>query len=317
MSTLVYQSNSLEASSAIACREWSNHRISTRHDEKIDFRFRNLRVSDSLMLSNVAYGADVQVDPGDRAEVLLFQMPVAGGASARYGSRQVSMNTASYGLVDVRRLSQANYSADFSGRILRVKFSKLQTHLEQLLGHSVREELIFSDAAISGSEAWHQWSPFVGLIDGMLAAPETDTSTRLLASIEDTLLTGLLYSQQHNYRNALHGARQSIVPRHVKRAEEYIHAHAQKALTTAMIAKHVNVSVRALFSGFQTFRGESPSDYARNVRLDYARNDLLTGSMNVSAVAEKWGFSHMGNFATHYRKRFGELPAATMRYRRS
>jgi transcriptional regulator GlxA family with amidase domain len=32
----------------------------------------------------------------------------------------------------------------------------------------------------------------------------------------------------------------------------------------------------------------------------------------VTAVAWRWGFTHMGRFAIAYRRRFGESPSATL-----
>jgi AraC-like DNA-binding protein len=39
----------------------------------------------------------------------------------------------------------------------------------------------------------------------------------------------------------------------------------------------------------------------------------LPDDLTVTDVAERWGFGHLGNFALHYRKRFGESPSQTLR----
>ena len=33
---------------------------------------------------------------------------------------------------------------------------------------------------------------------------------------------------------------------------------------------------------------------------------------NVSAIASRWGFFHLGRFAQSYRARYGELPSQTL-----
>jgi AraC-like DNA-binding protein len=38
--------------------------------------------------------------------------------------------------------------------------------------------------------------------------------------------------------------------------------------------------------------------------------------VNVSEVAYRWGFTHLGRFAGAYRARFGESPSQTLRNRR-
>ncbi len=102
----------------------------------------------------------------------------------------------------------------------------------------------------------------------------------------------------------------------MKRAEEYIRAHLNEPLSIEMLAEHAGVSVRTLFSGFRNFRGASPMTYLRNLRLDKVRQELTSREhASVTDVAFRWGFSHLGRFAQEYKRRFGESPSATLRYR--
>ncbi|WP_207954623.1 helix-turn-helix domain-containing protein [Saccharopolyspora elongata] len=41
--------------------------------------------------------------------------------------------------------------------------------------------------------------------------------------------------------------------------------------------------------------------------------ELRTGADSVSDVAHRWGFTHLGRFASSYRKRFGVHPSQTLR----
>jgi AraC-like DNA-binding protein len=71
--------------------------------------------------------------------------------------------------------------------------------------------------------------------------------------------------------------------------------------------------VRSLFDGFKAFRGVTPGEFMRSLRLDRAREDLLSGNGTVTDVALRWGYAHVGNFAARYRQQYGELPALTLR----
>ena len=60
--------------------------------------------------------------------------------------------------------------------------------------------------------------------------------------------------------------------------------------------------------------GYTPQAYLRSVRLDRAREMLLTpgDSLTVADVAETVGYPHLGRFAGYYVERFGELPSDTL-----
>jgi transcriptional regulator GlxA family with amidase domain len=56
--------------------------------------------------------------------------------------------------------------------------------------------------------------------------------------------------------------------------------------------------------------------YLQQVRLGRAHDALSHAdpSLNtVASVAHRWGFAHLGRFATAYRTRFGQSPSETLR----
>jgi len=63
--------------------------------------------------------------------------------------------------------------------------------------------------------------------------------------------------------------------------------------------------------------GVPPRRYAQSLRLSRARADLRDarpGEVTVAEVAAKWGFWHLGRFASTYRATFGELPSQSLRH---
>ena len=108
-----------------------------------------------------------------------------------------------------------------------------------------------------------------------------------------------------------------VAPRHVRRAEAYMRRNIVKAITVAELADEVCVSVRALQSGFRRFRGATPLETLRGLRLEAARADLqrADASDTVTGIALQWGFTHLSRFSQNYKARFGELPLQTLRRR--
>lgn len=83
--------------------------------------------------------------------------------------------------------------------------------------------------------------------------------------------------------------------------------------TIAGLAQAAGVGVRQLQKLFHDHFDMSPLEYLRNIRLDGVRSEILSGNEDsaVSDIAFRWGFSHLGRFAQHYRHKFGESPSQT------
>ncbi|PZF58770.1 hypothetical protein DEJ23_02900 [Curtobacterium sp. MCSS17_008] len=109
-------------------------------------------------------------------------------------------------------------------------------------------------------------------------------------------------------------------PEHVRlrRALEYVHAHARDPIGTPEIAAAAGLSPRGLQQSLRRHLDQTPGDLLRSVRLDGARGDLLRGDRDETSVADiarAWGFGHLGRFSATYRARFGELPSESLRAR--
>lgn len=105
-----------------------------------------------------------------------------------------------------------------------------------------------------------------------------------------------------------------LVPRHVLLAEQFMRDHARQAPTLSELAQSAGVSVRTLNAAFRTYRGATPMQALRKVRLNGVRAELLVAGAHtrVRDVAEAWGYANLGMFAASYRHRFGEPPSATL-----
>lgn len=150
----------------------------------------------------------------------------------------------------------------------------------------------------------------IGLADGTLCK-----SPVALGNLSDAIVELLIEAVPHAYSHELCRSAEPPLPRHVKRAIDYMYANISRVITLDEIADACGVSVRTLQGGFREFRMTTPFAYLQHLRLDAARKELLLGELDASvkAVAQKWGFAHMGRFSAQYRDRFGEFPSHTLR----
>jgi AraC-like DNA-binding protein len=121
-------------------------------------------------------------------------------------------------------------------------------------------------------------------------------------------------------RNAWRVAVSGSGPEHqrLRRALDYVHAHARDPIGTPEIAAAAGLSPRGLQQSLRRHLDQTPGDLLRSIRLDGAREDLRRAERDETSVADiarGWGFGHLGRFSAAYRTRFGELPSDTLRSR--
>lgn len=82
------------------------------------------------------------------------------------------------------------------------------------------------------------------------------------------------------------------------------------------LCEHTGVSERTLGYAFMAKYKVSPKEYIIATKLLQVKKELLLGKtdeIKISDIAVDYGFWHMGKFSADYKKKFGELPSATLR----
>jgi adenylate cyclase len=109
-----------------------------------------------------------------------------------------------------------------------------------------------------------------------------------------------------------------LPPRDVKKAIDLLRADSARAWTVYSLAAACGVAERSLQRHFRRFVGQTPMEFLRAERLDQVRQSLLGAppQADVTRIAGRCGFNHLGRFAAWYRERYGESPSATLRRNR-
>ncbi len=131
------------------------------------------------------------------------------------------------------------------------------------------------------------------------------------------LILGTILSLPHNLSARLQPDGKLIhAPKTVLQAEEYMRSHFNERVTISDLTRVCQCSRKALFSSFRSSREYSPMAFLVEQRLQAARRKLHESNQqrqNVSEIAYECGFTHLGRFAHHYRRRFGTLPSETLK----
>ena len=103
-------------------------------------------------------------------------------------------------------------------------------------------------------------------------------------------------------------------PRHVKcehfsvrRAREFLRAHAKEEVSLQTLASHAGLSAFHLCRVFRTEVGVSPHEFQLQMRIESARA-LMRGGLGLREIALECGFADQSHFSREFKKRVGVSP---------
>ena len=157
--------------------------------------------------------------------------------------------------------------------------------------------------------------------DSVLSSDDLMAAPLVRAGALRQLASALLATFPNTVRDALDDpvgpATGRAEPATVRRAVEYVDAHAHEDIGLTEIAEAARIGPRSLQLAFRRHRDSTPMEYLRRVRLERAHRDLQSGDPThgdrVEAIAARWGFAHPGRFSVLYREHYGRSPSATLR----
>ncbi len=287
--------------------------------DRLDARHHSAPLGQDVSLNYVQYGPAVDIDPGHLGHFYLLQIPLRGGASVWCGSQEVISDPNVASLPSPTESLRMRWAADSPHLIVRFSQSAVISQLEQLAQSDVHGPPVFAPAVRLEQAEVTPVLSFVSYLCATLDADPGFSGSQLARQAESYLLSTLLLRLQHSHRPMLDAAaRRVLLPRAVRRAQEFMRAHAGEPLTLIDLCVHLGVSARSLQQAFLDATGESPMNHWRGLRLDLVHQALQGSSASdwpgvVTRIAQRYGFFHAGHFAAHYRRRFGERPIDTTR----
>jgi AraC-like DNA-binding protein len=196
--------------------------------------------------------------------------------------------------------------------VLCIEYRALTRYLAVLLGEDLDKELVFHHNEANPALNSLRRSVFMFVSD--YNARGKNLSDLVSAETERMLTMKFLMSNWHNYTMSLLRQPPRSGPSAVRRVEEYIEANWDKPIDIEAMAEVANVSARSLFREFKRDRGYSPAAFAKQIRLNHAKEMLeQVDGPSIIQIAYKCGFQNPSHFAKDFKLAFGELPSETLK----
>lgn len=121
------------------------------------------------------------------------------------------------------------------------------------------------------------------------------------------ILYNMVFSTIHNYTTPHHGK--------LEAARTQIHEQFRQNLSVAELAGAIEMSVAYFRRLFRAEYGCSPMQYIMNLRIENAKDLLLSGETNVTEAADLSGFEDIYYFSKIFKAKTGITPSELMKHK--
>lgn len=312
---LIRSRSACEASELIG-RALSPHQLQVRQGEHhFEARHNRIRLG-QVALNVLSYGAEVEINPGERGDYYLLQLPLRGRARVRCDGQEAWVGPDMMSVLQPRANTRMVWSRDCAMIMLQVPSRVLHANSDD--GRRLPTFNLTRSRSDPAVAAW--WQVVTDMTRNLHShGGQWLGHPAAFAAMEAFLLSGL-----DLLRPASVGPDAPTTPakpgdaNRLQRAVDYIHANVHQALSLTTIAAAACMSPRALEGAFRRHYDLSPLAYARRVRLTHVHQALQAAAregrpLSLTNVALQHGFVHMGRFAAYYKQHFGCSPSVTMR----
>lgn len=297
---------------------FGSHRIQVAGNRRSDFEATlHAVLLRDITLGHLDYGTEVSVEIPELTDDHLVIVPANGVCEVTTDDRTI-VATPVTAIVPAPNAAMVLEIGPQSALVLlRIARSAMDVHLSRLLGRTLDHPLVFEPELDLSSGSASRWNFAVQMLHAELFDPGSLLHRGVgIGQLEEFLMSSLLYTQASTFSDELSDPHRHE-RRSVRSAREFIEANLARPMTVEEIAIAADVSVRTLQSVFNEDLQQTPTAYIRNRRLERVRADLADApggtGVTVTEIASRWGFNHLGRFATTYHARFGETPSQTLR----
>lgn len=310
----------------------SEHRLRWGSGEVATSLYRRDLQHSSVMI--LSYGAEVEVTPAPFDGFVLVQMPLRGTAEVESDGTRIRIGYGEVAVLAPRQSIRLLWQPGCEQLIVKLPHELLQRQAcgdcppGHCCGTAASPCHVWTGSAGKiAPEAASQWlklmQQLLALLPGNGAGAPQQLHPAWLGPFEQAAAlflhghysAGAGSESQHGGTRGpsrAAGDADKAANARLERLESFIRSRPFAPLSLVDLAQIAGVTPRTLSAICRRNRGVSPMELLRNLRLEGAREKLLSDEdASITAIALEHGFWHLGRFSAYYRERFGELPRQT------
>lgn len=270
-------------------------------------------ITDRVSLGICAYGGEA-VAHFDETDAVRFQIGTKGHSTTTVGREVVQVDPQHGCVTSPGRASKLEFRAGYEQMVLRLGHDGLRSRLTAMLGFAPKGDLVFDNCVRTDTAEVQRLVQLAHFCRSQLNPAHDALPVPIVHQFEQAIEVSFLCTVRHSFTHLLESDVSAGTPAHVRRAEQYIEANWQRAVEIEELTEITGVSARTLARAFVAHRGYSPRLFAKQVRLQRAKEMLQAGdaAATVTGIALACNFANLGHFARDYCKAFGELPSITL-----
>lgn len=289
------------------------HRLYIPDPQKIDFLHEGINVG-AITFGTVQYSTLANISIDNLQHCYIFNVPIEGIQEIKIKSSTIYSSDEVAAIFSPHQPFSMILQPNCQKQMIRISKDKVENYLSQLLGYKIVKPLIFDiQAPMQGSiKKWFNLA--MNFQEFLLEAEYLLDFQNIWSNFEKNLISILLNSQPHNYSLELEH-RLKGKPSYLNYIEDVFKENLSQPITLNELEKILGISREKLYQDFNTYYGQSPVAYLRNLRFEetYKRLKNIKPWENVSSIAMDCGFQQLGRFSQEYKNRFGELPSETLK----
>lgn len=298
---------------------YSAHRMvaADRHDFRLTFNMTNV---ESLLFGQIAFDADVLIAAPPTKSFYVFCYAQRGSILVSSGDDSTVITPSTGAMLSpTEPLRFERWNEQSTMTAIRIDRFAIETELGTILGRPAPGPIHFAHTMDLTTDRACDFMRALRLTQDEAVRPRGLAQHPVLAAqLARLVASSLILAQPHNFSDELSEPSRPTPDAAVGDVVDAIQADPMGVATAADVATLACLSLRALERRFARHVGVAPMAYVRRVRLERARTELQQcdpGTTTVTAIAHRWGFTHLGRFAAAYQERYGEPPSQTLQHR--